>query len=244
MRNIWEQHKKWLTVLLALIAIALVVIITQAAAPTPKTVAEPPAETEITFDMDKNRVYSVSDGVVVIPASFVPEADDTEIVPVAAAIGDTSEAALLAAPVPNGNYTLPEQAQMSDGSIGVLTIPKLSLSVNVFETGDEMEAMTKGLAHFKTTSAWSGNIGLAGHNVNPNLTDGFFKDIHTLKEGDVLTYKTALGTRSYAVTTIKEIAASDWSYLGRMEENKLTLITCITGKPNSRLVVQASEKTA
>jgi LPXTG-site transpeptidase (sortase) family protein len=138
-----------------------------------------------------------------------------------------------------GNYTLPEDVMMTDGSVGVLSIPKLSLAVNVYETEDEMEAMTHGLAHFKTTSAWSGNIGICGHNVNFNLTDGYFKNIHTLQTGDVINYSTALGSRKYAVETVAEISETDWSYLGRTEDNRITLITCISGKPRSRLVVQA-----
>jgi len=237
MRKIWEQYKKWLTVLLAIMAIALAVIIAQAAAPEPKTAAEPPTESEVTFDMDKNRVYTAKDGIVVIPATAPPKVGP-EIVPVAAAIADTPESALQAAPVPSGNYTLPEQAQMSDGSIGLLSIPKIGLTVNVYETDDEMEAMSHGLAHFKTTSAWSGNIGICGHNVNFNLTDGYFKNLHTVKIGDSISYKTALGSRTYTVETVTEIAETDWSYLGRTEDDRVTLITCISGKPHSRLVVQ------
>jgi LPXTG-site transpeptidase (sortase) family protein len=215
----------------------------------PKLLADAPTETEITFDMEANRAYTASDGVVVIPASVIP-ADEAP-----AAAVDTSPAfyvsddavsqtasnpASAAAPVKiGGNYTIPEDVMMSDGSVGVLSIPKLSLAVNVYETEDEMEAMTHGLAHFKTTSAWSGNIGICGHNVNFDLTDGYFKNIHMLKAGDVINYTTALGSRNYAVETVAEIAETDWSYLGRTEDNRITLITCISGKPRSRLVVQA-----
>ena len=131
---------------------------------------------------------------------------------------------------------------MADGSIGLLSIPKLKLSVNVFETDDEMEAMTHGLAHFKTTSAWSGNIGVCGHNVNFDLTDGYFKNLHTLKTGDIISYNTALGSRTYTVETVAEISETDWSYLGRTEDDRITLITCISGKPTMRLVVQAIAK--
>ncbi|MCL2433263.1 MAG: sortase, partial [Clostridia bacterium] len=57
--------------------------------------------------------------------------------------------------------------------------------------------------------------------------------------GDTIIYTTALGTRAYAVTVAREIAETDWSYLGRTEDDRITLITCISGKPHSRLVVQA-----
>ena len=38
---------------------------------------------------------------------------------------------------------------------------------------------------------------------------------------------------------MKEITEDDWSNLGRTEDDRLTLITCITGKANMRLMVQA-----
>ena len=54
-------------------------------------------------------------------------------------------------------------------------------------------------------------------------------------------YKTALRKRQYAVSKIREIPQDNWDYLMRTEDNRLTLITCITGKPDSRLMVQAVE---
>ena len=43
------------------------------------------------------------------------------------------------------------------------------------------------------------------------------------------------------MTEIKEISEDDWSALTRTEDNRITLVTCITGKPNMRLMVQALE---
>lgn len=141
----------------------------------------------------------------------------------------------------SGNHTPIEQAMMEDGSIGVLTIEKLGLSVNVFESPDQMEDMSKGVAHFPSTSAWDGNIGLSAHNVNFDGSDGYFKNLYTLSAGDAIQYQTALGQRDYTVKSVSEIDASDWSTLGYTDENKLTLITCISGKPEKRLCVQAVE---
>ena len=140
-----------------------------------------------------------------------------------------------------GSHTPIEQAMMADGSIGVLTIEKLGLSVNVFESPDQMEDMSKGVAHFPSTSAWDGNIGLSAHNINFDGTNGYFVDLHTLVEGDKIHYKTELGERDYIVKTIKTIDDSDWSMLGYEDSNKLTLITCISGQPSKRLCVQAIE---
>ena len=138
-----------------------------------------------------------------------------------------------------GNHTPIEAVEQEDGSLGVLTIDKIGLSVNVFESEDQMEAMTKGVAHFPSTSAWDGNVAFSAHNINFDGTDGFFKDLHKLSEGDTIRYQTSLGERSYAVESVREIDASDWSPLGYTDDARLTLITCISGKAEKRLCVQA-----
>ncbi len=102
--------------------------------------------------------------------------------------------------------------------------------------------MTKGIAHFAHTSVWDGNIGLCSHNVNYDLSDGYFKNLYQLKEGDEVRLNTELGERIYAVTLIKEIPDTDWTALGRTPDNRISMITCISGKPEQRLLVQAVEK--
>ena len=164
--------------------------------------------------------YGGKEDVIAEAAVFVPQTDP-----------DVADA---------GNYTLPEQAELKDGSIGVLTINSIGVSAPVYETDDEMEAMRKGIAHYKTTSAWTGNIGLCAHNGNASYC--WFHDLHKVEKGDVVTYQTALGTRTYEVAEIKEIEETDWSMLGRTEDNRITMTTCIDGEPNKRLVVQAVEK--
>ena len=141
-------------------------------------------------------------------------------------------------------FTLPEKAMLDEenGSIGVLSIPALGLSVNVYEAEDEMEAMSRGVAHFKSTSAYDGNVGLSAHNINFDGTDGYFKNLYTLKTGDTVSYKTALGEREYEVSLVKTISETDWSYLSRSTENRLTMVTCISGKPTQRVLVQAVQK--
>ena len=141
-------------------------------------------------------------------------------------------------------FTLPEKAMLDEenGSIGILSIPALGLSVNVYEAEDEMEAMSRGVAHFKSTSAYDGNVGLSAHNINFDGTDGYFKNLHTLKTGDTVSYKTALGEREYEVSLVKTISETDWSYLSRSTENRLTMVTCISGKPTQRVLVQAVHK--
>jgi LPXTG-site transpeptidase (sortase) family protein len=142
----------------------------------------------------------------------------------------------------DGNFTLPEKAVMQNGSTGILTIPRIGVSANVFENEDVMEAMSKGAAHFPSTSNWNGNVGLSAHNWTETGAGAYFKSLKYLEKGDELIYETALGIRTYVVSSIQEINQSDWSLLGRTEDNRLTLITCVNGKPDKRLCVQAIEK--
>jgi LPXTG-site transpeptidase (sortase) family protein len=140
-----------------------------------------------------------------------------------------------------GNHTPVEKAQMKDGSLGVLTIPAISLSANVYESPDNMEAMDKGIAHFPSSSAWDGNVSMSAHNINLDGSDGYFKNLHTLVKGDTITYQTALGERTYAVESVSSIAATDWTPLGYTDDHRITLITCISGQPEKRLCVTALE---
>ena len=237
LKDIWYRFGGWFLLVGIPLAVVVIGFTAQQAhkdyAAIPRTEAVPPAESEVTFDMNTNKAYTTEDGVVAIPAT--PQPGKSQAKPVE----HMSAPAQLSTP----GYTLPEDAALPDGSMGVLSIPKLELSAPVYETeeGGEIESMTKGVAHFAVTSAWEGNIGLASHNVAPAGAVAYFRNIHKLEKGDALSYKTALGEREYKVAEVKEIADDDWTYLTRTEDNRLTLITCITGKPDMRLMVQALE---
>ena len=191
------------------------------------------AGSEIDFAAPELRVHTAEDGIAVVN----PNKSDAQP---ARAISDP-DTIWTADPAPTyGGFTLP--VAMDGDSIGVLTIPDINLSVRVYESDSEMEDMERGAAHFKSTSAFDGNIGISAHNVNFNGSAGYFLNLHTLKKGAVIEYETALGKREYTVTGIKEISENDWSLLDRTEDNRITLITCITGKPTMRLVVQGAER--
>lgn len=133
--------------------------------------------------------------------------------------------------------TSPDDVRGADGSIGVLKIPGLSLTITVRD-GDLTASMRKGAGHIESTSAWDGNIGLAGHNRG---SFPFFGKLKNLQAGDTLTYTTILGTRTYTVVFAGNIAENDWSYLQATDDNRLTLITCVADRPEYRLCVQAVE---
>ncbi len=227
-----------LAVPLAVLILLLVLRRTEQILPRQEqTIAEEPRETVVTFDMEINRSYGSEDGVVVIPAPEITEKTEEQPEIILMEPEQVWKDGLLS----TEDYTLPEEATLEDGSLGILSIPKLSLTAPVYEAedGGEMESMTKGIAHFAITSAWDGNVGLCSHNVAPRGAVAYFRDLYLLDKGDEIHYKSSLGERSYQVTEIQEIAGDDWSSLMRSEDNRLTLITCITGKPQQRLMVQA-----
>ena len=140
--------------------------------------------------------------------------------------------------VPNSPaYTSVQGMAYKDGSIGTLKIAKLGISVKVWE-GDSTTSMAKGVGHYSSTSAWDGNVGLAGHNRGAKYNIGTIKN---LVAGDTITYTTMYGTRTYQVTSVKTITNTDWSYLQGTADNRITITTCLENHPESRVCVQAVE---
>ena len=138
---------------------------------------------------------------------------------------------------PSTLFTLPDDMYYSDGSIGILKIPEINLSVRVYED-ESLESLKKGAGHFKSTPCWDGNVGIAGH--NRDVTNHFGK-IHTLSRGDKIKYTTVYGTRTYQVFYVGKIDYTDFSRLERSDENMITLITCVADQPTKRWCVQARE---
>lgn len=134
-------------------------------------------------------------------------------------------------------YTSVEGMELQDGSIGTVKIPSLGISMKVWE-GETTTSMSKGLGHYSSTSAWDGNVGVCGHNRGAKYVIGSIKD---LEAGDIITYTTIYGTRTYQVVTAKIISNTDWSYLQATTDNRITLTTCLADHPESRVCVQAVE---
>ena len=125
----------------------------------------------------------------------------------------------------------------SDGSLGTLKIPSIGLTVKIFQ-GTDSAALAKGAGHFTETSIWTGNVALAGHNRGVNE---HFGKIHTLRQGDIITLTTALGTRTYAVTGVNKVSVNDTSGLDVSSTNMVTLYTCVMDQPAYRWCVTAME---
>ena len=259
MLQILKTHKKIVAIActaIILCSFAAAIIVSNSVKPAEQEIVPPGRIFDTGVFGDDVVIHDSTEGEIIITAKTAVSGDEVENSNEAAS--DAATVPLAAAPLQTvsnpeaiwteetyaGNHTPIEKVQMADGSIGVLTIPKLALSVNVYESPDNMEAMLKGVAHFPSTSAWDGNVSMSAHNINLDGSDGYFKYLYTLQKGDSVTYQTALGERSYMVESVSTIAASDWTPTGYTDDNRLTMITCISGQPDKRLCVTAIENTA
>ncbi len=119
--------------------------------------------------------------------------------------------------------------------LGVIDIDRIQYKGLVYE-GTSLSTLAKGVGHFTNSPYLYGNVCLAAHNTNK-----FWSKLHTIQNGDKITYTSFLGTKEYAVDKVSTIDETDWSNLSNSSENILTLITCIKGQKNKRLCVQAKE---
>jgi sortase A len=119
--------------------------------------------------------------------------------------------------------------------LGVINIDKIGYEGLIYE-GTSLSILAKGVGHFTNSPYLYGNVCLAAHNTNK-----FWAKLHTLQNGDKITYTSFLGTKEYEVTEISSILETDWSKLSNTDENILTLITCIKGQKDKRLCVRAKE---
>jgi sortase A len=124
-----------------------------------------------------------------------------------------------------------------DGSIGLLYVERTGAVVKVYE-GEDSANLAKGAGHFSSTSAWDGNVALAGHNRGGS---GFFSFVKDLQSGDLLSYTTPYGSRTYKVVSKTQLSENDTSALSYSAGNILTLITCVADSPELRYCVVALE---
>lgn len=131
------------------------------------------------------------------------------------------------------------EEKIEDESIlGILTIEKINLNASVKE-GSTQSILKNYIGHITETAKFDGNIGLAAHNRLNKYS--YFARINELEKGDKIIYKTKFYTREYKVTKKVVIYDTDWSYLEKTKDNRITMITCIQDKPNQRLCIQAVE---
>jgi sortase A len=122
--------------------------------------------------------------------------------------------------------------------VGEIEIPRLHLSVMVFE-GDDAGILEQGAGHIPGTAlpTASGNMGIAAHR------DTYFRPLRTIHANDVIALKTQAGTSRYAVTETEIVPPSDIGVLAPASGRDLTLVTCYpffyVGSAPKRFIVHA-----
>ena len=124
------------------------------------------------------------------------------------------------------------------GVVGMLDVPRLSLSTPVIE-GDDERTLQRAAGHLPDTPLpWEhGNSAIAGHR------DGLFRPLKGVKVGDEIRFRTTGDEFVYRVAKTSIVNPDDVSVLGPRESSALTLITCYpfyyVGSAPKRFVVYA-----
>lgn len=132
------------------------------------------------------------------------------------------------------------QETTKEKSNWTIEIPSINLYAEIAE-GTTKEVMDEYVGHFTETSTREGNVGLAAHNRGYKVN--YFQNLKELEYGAEIIYKNKDFEKVYVVETIEIIKNTDWTYLEKTEENKITLITCVENMPEYRRCIQGEEKT-
>jgi LPXTG-site transpeptidase (sortase) family protein len=129
-------------------------------------------------------------------------------------------------------------APIPGGVFGVMEVPRLGLSVVVFEgSGDDVLGRGAGHVLESATLAAIGNVVLAGHR------DTFFRPLRNIRVGDVIKVRTVSAERTYVVESTRVVTPSDIGVLDPTPEPVLTLVTCYpfryVGPAPDRFIVRA-----
>ena len=106
-------------------------------------------------------------------------------------------------------------------ALGELNIPRLNMSVMVFE-GDDAGILKIGAGHIPGTALphTNGNICIAAHR------DTYFRPLRVIHPNDVITLRTPSGTSRFAVTETEIVRPSNIKVLAQAPGRNLTLVTC------------------
>lgn len=96
---------------------------------------------------------------------------------------------------------------MRTAALGRLKIPSLGLSVKVYED-ESLESPCQRRRAFQIHLLLGRQCRACGHNRG---VANHFGKIHTLEDGDKITYTTKLGTRTYEVFYVGQIEETDFS---------------------------------
>lgn len=121
---------------------------------------------------------------------------------------------------------------------GVLRIPRLELTVPVFEGTHEL-VLNRGAGRIEGTAALDGhgNLGIAGHR------DGYFRVLKDIAVGDAIEVKTLQGQRTFRVAETFVVDPEAVEVLEPTQQTTMTLVTCypfyFVGHAPQRFIVRA-----
>lgn len=122
--------------------------------------------------------------------------------------------------------------------VGELEIPRLAVSVVVFE-GDDDGILSQGAGHIPGTALApaGGNIGIAAHR------DTYFRPLRNIRKDDQIVLKTPEGVLRFSVTGTEIVRPSNVGVLAAAAGRDLTLVTCypffFVGNAPERFIVHA-----
>ncbi|MBZ5540071.1 MAG: class D sortase [Acidobacteriia bacterium] len=125
-------------------------------------------------------------------------------------------------------------------AVGQIEIPSVGIRAIVLH-GDSPGILRRGVGHLPETpmpGEW-GNVALAGHR------DTFFRPLHQIRTGDVITLETSSGSYRYRVESTEVVPPTNTEVLRPSNRRELTLITCFpfdyVGPAPKRFIVRAIE---
>lgn len=126
----------------------------------------------------------------------------------------------------------------TEGMIGYISIPKISVNLPIYH-GTTDEVLAKGIGHMENTSLPIG--GKSTHSVlvgHTGLSYEIFDNLKNLNDGDVFYVTVQDTTRSYRVISKQKVSATDTESVNIIRDKELvSLVTCVQGLGNERLVV-------
>jgi sortase A len=129
-----------------------------------------------------------------------------------------------------------------DGLIGRIEVPRLKLSVVVFE-GTSNKTLRRAVGHIPGTvlPGQTGNVGIAGHR------DTFFRPLRNIQPNDIITITTLRDAYRYRVVSTKVVRPDNVGVLDADGTEVLTLVTCypfyFVGPAPDRFIVRAERVT-
>lgn len=140
--------------------------------------------------------------------------------------------------LPGDPGTAAPKAAAEGSLVGRIDIPRLDLSVIVFE-GTSDDTLARGVGHLHGTASPGqiGNLVLAAHR------DTFFRGLRDIRKGDEISVKAPDGDYQYSVDSTSIVKPTQTEVIRPTDDATLTLITCYPfnyiGAAPERFIVRA-----